>query len=126
MLGWKLFIVKTLGILRNSHRVLAAGISGSGARDKLDAFSDIDILCYLRDEERSGLHETLSKVADQAPLLCRMWLYKVNGLFLYEDGVRLDLDVHPQSALKPSFWMSLNESVLNIVERSILSTQKIV
>lgn len=96
----------TLGILRDDHRVLAVGISGSGARDEMDAFSDIDLGCYLKDEERSGLHEILDKVADQAPLLCRMWLYNVNGLFLYENGVRLDLDIHRPSALRPNYWMS--------------------
>lgn len=96
---------RTLQILRNDARVLAVGLSGSAARGETDAFSDIDTVCYLRDEERSGLHEILDKVADQAPVLCRMWIYGVHGLFLYEDGSRLDLDVHPPSRLVPGSHM---------------------
>lgn len=83
-----------LKILSNDARVLGILATGSYARGENDAFSDLDIDCYLRDEARTGRQELYDHVGAIAPLLCRLWLYDVNALYLFENGVRLDLDFH--------------------------------
>ena len=49
-----LILEEALNILRNDNRVLGITAIGSYARGEQDAFSDLDIGCYLRDEERRG------------------------------------------------------------------------
>lgn len=49
-------------------------------------------VCYLRDEERSGRQELYDQIGALAPLLCRLWIYDLNALYLFENGVRLDMD----------------------------------
>jgi hypothetical protein len=93
-------------ILRADDRVLGVALGGSCARNEHDAFSDIDVMCYLRDEERTGRAELYDAVGRVAPLLCRLWLYDVNALYLFENGVRLDLDFYGPSALKQHGWLN--------------------
>jgi predicted nucleotidyltransferase len=83
---------QVLRILKNDDRVLGVVAAGSYARGEQDAFSDLDLACYLRDEERAGRQQLYDQISKVAPLLCRLWIYDLNALYLFENGVRLDLD----------------------------------
>jgi len=80
-------------------RVLGVAAHGSYAGGRQDAFSDLDLNCYLRDEARAGARELHQRVAALAPTLSVLYLYDRNGLDLYADGVRLDLTYYPPSAV---------------------------
>jgi predicted nucleotidyltransferase len=88
---------KTFTILQNDRRVLGIVMAGSYARNQHDAFSDLDIGCYLRDENRTGRAELYDRVAEISSLLCKLWIYDLNALYLFENGVRLDLDFYRPS-----------------------------
>jgi len=94
-----MIVEEVLRILRHDDRVLGIVAIGSYARGEHDAFSDLDIGCYLRGEERTGRQELYDQVGAVAPLLCRLWIYDVNALYLFENGVRLDLDFYRPSSL---------------------------
>ena len=52
-------LAKALDMLKASPSVLAVSAKGSYIRGDRDAFSDLDLTCFLRDEERTaqtGLH----------------------------------------------------------------------
>ena len=83
---------QALPILKNDPQVLGLVLAGSYARGAHDAFSDLDVACYLRDEERTGRQELYDRVASIAPTLWHLWVYDMHGLYLFENGVRLDLD----------------------------------
>jgi predicted nucleotidyltransferase len=87
---------QVLDILKGDPRVLGVVIAGSVARGEQDAFSDLDVGCYLRDEERAELYERVGQIA---PTLCQLWLYDLHALYLFENGVRLDLDLMRPSEL---------------------------
>jgi predicted nucleotidyltransferase len=74
-------------------------LSGSYARREHDAFSDLDIACYLRDEAATGKQELYEQVGKIAPTLWHLLIYDVNALYLFENGVRLDLDFYKPSDL---------------------------
>ena len=88
-----------LAFLQEDPHVLGVLVRGSYVKGQNDAFSDIDMDCYLRDEARSGREELYEGIGRIRPLLCKLWLYGRNALYLYDDGVRLDLDFHPPSRL---------------------------
>ena len=90
---------QVLDILKGDPRVLGVVIVGSVARGEQDAFSDLDVGCYLRDEAQTGRPELYAQVGRIAPTLCQLWLYDLHALYLYENGVRLDLDFARPSAL---------------------------
>ena len=79
-------------ILKNDPQVLGLVLAGSYARGVHDAFSDLDVACYLRDEERTGRQELYDRVASIAPTLWHLWVFDMHALYLFENGVRLDLD----------------------------------
>jgi hypothetical protein len=81
-----------LDILTHDQHVLGIIYTGSYARNEHDGFSDLDLVCYLRDEERTGLQELFEKIATITPTLWYLFIYGVNALYLFENGVRLDLD----------------------------------
>lgn len=83
---------RVVSILRSSDHVLGVLLVGSFSRGDNDAFSDIDVWCYLRDEQRTGREELYDSVAAIHPLLCQLWIYDTNALYLFQNGVRLDLD----------------------------------
>jgi len=87
-------------ILMQDPNVIGISATGSYAHGANDAFSDLDIGCYLRDEARSARAEIHERVGDIAPLLCKLWLYDLHGLYLYDNGVRLDLDYYEPSHLQ--------------------------
>jgi hypothetical protein len=84
-------------LLRKDNRVLGVSLGGSCTTGRNDAFSDIDVRCWLRDEARTGRAELYEQVADLLPLLCKLWVYDRHALFLFETGVRLDLDFYRAS-----------------------------
>jgi predicted nucleotidyltransferase len=86
-------------ILKSDPHVLGLVFAGSFARGTHDAFSDLDVACYLRDEERTGREELYERVATIAPTLWYLWIYDKNALYLFENGVRLDLDFYKPSDL---------------------------
>lgn len=90
---------QVLLILKNDPHVLGLVFAGSYARGTHDAFSDLDVACYLRDEERTGREELFERVAEIAPTLWHLWIYDKNALYLFENGVRLDLDFYKPSDL---------------------------
>jgi predicted nucleotidyltransferase len=97
-------IERVLAILKNDSRVLGIVSAGSYARGEQDAFSDLDMACYLRDEERTGRQELYEQIAHIAPTLWYLWIYDMNALYLFENGVRLDIDFYKPSHLdNPSF-----------------------
>ena len=93
---------QVLRILKNDDRVLGVVAAGSYARGEQDAFSDLDLACYLRDEERAGRQQLYDQISKVAPLLCRLWIYDLNALYLFENGVRLDLDFYRLSDISTS------------------------
>jgi hypothetical protein len=88
---------QVLRILGSDPRVLGVAIAGSCSRGENDAFSDVDVGCWLREESLPGRQELYDRIGAIGPLLCRLWIYDKHSLYLYESGVRLDLDF-----LKPS------------------------
>jgi predicted nucleotidyltransferase len=85
--------------LKNDSHVLGLVLAGSYARGEQDAFSDLDVACYLRDEELTGRQELYEQVAQIAPTLWHLWIYDRHALYLFENGVRLDLDFYKPSAI---------------------------
>ena len=116
---------RTIGILGSDPRVLGLALTGSFAQGRQDAFSDIDLTCWLRDEERTGrenLYRAIANLAttgspsgssyaeaptavspaagsptegsptERSPTLWHAWLYDLHALYLFENGVRLDVD----------------------------------
>ena len=92
-------LARLLSVLQGDERVLAVLARGSYARGTHDAFSDLDVDCYLRDEARSGRPEIFERVAALASTLAVQYLYDVHALYLFTDGVRLDLDFKPPAAI---------------------------
>src|SRR4051812_43186037 len=88
----KAVLSEMLKVLENDPRVLGVIAVGSYTAGTIDAFSDIDIVCFLRDEARTGREELYRKVGSLKPLLCQLWLWDIHALYLFDDGVRLDLD----------------------------------
>lgn len=79
-------------ILTSSDQVLGVAAIGSYARDEQDVFSDIDLICYLHDDERTGWKDLYDRIRAMLPILWHGWLYDRNALFLFENGARLDVD----------------------------------
>lgn len=79
-------------LLSSSPALLGATLDGSHAQDQHDAFSDIDLTCSLSDETPGVREALIEQLAQLAPLFCRLWVYGRYALFLYENGVRLDVD----------------------------------
>jgi hypothetical protein len=93
-----------LNILTSSDHVLGIAAIGSYARGEQDEFSDIDLLCYLRDDERTGWKDLYDQIRAIRPILWHGWLYDQNALFLFDNGARLDVDF-----CKPSDINKINE-----------------
>jgi hypothetical protein len=90
---------RLIDLLAADPNVLGAAAGGSYARGDNDAFSDLDLWCFLRDEARTGREALHLRVCALAPTLSVLYLSDRNGLYLYEDGVRLDLDYLEPSAI---------------------------
>jgi predicted nucleotidyltransferase len=103
---------ETISLLRNDPHVLGIIVGGSYARGQHDAFSDLDIGCYLRDEERTGRAELFERLTKISPLLCQLWIYDLNALYLFENGVRLDLDFYRPSDISNTSEVYTNFKIL--------------
>lgn len=90
---------KTLEILKNSEKVLGIILTGSYARGEEDGFSDIDMACFLSNEERTGREELFDQIEKIFPVLSKLYVYDKNALVLFENGVRLDLDFNKPSEI---------------------------
>ena len=95
---------RAIHILTSSDHVLGVIAIGSYARDEQDVFSDIDLICYLRDDERTGWRDLFDQIRVMHPILWHGWLYDENALFLFDNGARLDIDF-----CKPSDIEKINE-----------------
>jgi predicted nucleotidyltransferase len=94
---------QALAFMKGDPYVLGVMLSGSYARRAQDAFSDLDVGCYLRDEERTGRQALFNRIASLAPTLWHLWIYDLHALYLYENGVRLDVDYcKPSQLASPS------------------------
>lgn len=85
-------IEKVVSLLKSYPEIEAVFLSGSHSRHEESPFSDIDIACIFEDKSRPRREEIYKKVSELYPAFSHLWLYNKNGLFLYENGVRLDLD----------------------------------
>ena len=88
---------EVLGVLEDEPEVLGVVAAGLHARGNHDAFSDIDLACFFKGEERTRREAVYDRIGELAPLLSKLWLYDVHALYLFEDGVRLDLDLYRKS-----------------------------
>ena len=80
--------------------ILGVTVTGSYARGDNDAFSDLDLNVFFRDDERSGAGELHTRVSAVERTLSVLYLYDRNGLYLFETGVRLDLTYKPRSEVR--------------------------
>jgi hypothetical protein len=95
---------RLVDLLAAEPPVLGLAAGGSYARGATDGFSDLDLHCYLRDEARTGREGVHARVAALAPTLSVLYLYDREGLYLYRDGVRLDLTYEAPSAVPRHHW----------------------
>lgn len=105
-------LAQVLSTLKSDKQVLGIVATGSYARGEQDAFSDLDIGCYFRDEERTSRPSLHDQIGAIAPLLCRLWIYDVHALYLFENGVRLDLDFYRYSELANVAYVDVNTTIL--------------
>ena len=90
-------LARLIEALAAEPHVLGLAAVGSYARGANDGFSDLDLHYYLRDEARTGREHVHAHVAALAPTLSVLYLYDREGLYLYRDGVRLDLSYEEPS-----------------------------
>lgn len=85
-------IEKVTNLLKSYKGIEVIFIMGSHAKGEESSFSDIDIGFVFSDPKRPHREEIFNKVASLYLTLSVLWLYDKNSLFLYQNGVRLDLD----------------------------------
>lgn len=85
-------IDKVVDLLKSYEGIEVIFIMGSHARGEESSFSDIDIGFVFSNPKRPKREEIFNKVTNLYPSLCSLWLYDKQGLFLYDNGIRLDLD----------------------------------
>jgi hypothetical protein len=112
-----------LGILTSDDRVLGVVTIGSTVYGARDAFSDIDLACILRDEARTGREELYNQVGNVAPLLCRLWIYDLYALYVFENGVRLDLDFFRPSDMRAKGWFERSNTRILHDPEGVLAEQ---
>ncbi len=84
-------------ILSKSEFILGFFLWGSIATGTNDAFSNVDVICFLKDEQKTGREGLFRELGEIYPYLSRLYVYDKYALYLYDNGVRLDVDF-----LKPS------------------------
>lgn len=87
-------------VTRKNEHVLGLFQWGSMAVDANDAFSDVDLICFMDTEEKTGRLELFETVSNLHPLLSRLYLYDKFALYLFDNGIRLDLDFYRPSEVK--------------------------
>lgn len=83
------FVVK---ILKSFAVVNSIFLMGSHAKGDPSPFSDIDVGFVFSNSERPFKEEIFLQISQISPALCTLWLFDRQGLFLFENGVRLDVD----------------------------------
>ena len=87
-------------LIRASGHVLGLFLWGSMSLDRHDPFSDIDLICFLDTEAKTGRKELFQQVGNLYPLLCDFYLYDRYALYLFANGIRLDLDFYAPNEVK--------------------------
>lgn len=70
---------------------------GSHAVDQNTAFSDVDLCLLFETDEREELQQIHDAISKLLPTMSTLFLFDKEGLYLFENGVRLDV-----SFIKPS------------------------
>lgn len=81
-----------VGLLSTYPEVECAFLMGSHAKGEASAYSDIDVAVVFTEKTRPKRQEIFEGIAVLHPVLSWLWLFDQQGLFLYENGVRLDVD----------------------------------
>jgi predicted nucleotidyltransferase len=89
-----------VGLLEKEPAVVGLVLYGSVVNGMNDAFSDIDMICYLSTPDETVIGNLISRIANIHPLLSKLWIYGKNSLFLYCNGIRLDLDILPEEEIR--------------------------
>lgn len=113
---------KVLGILKKDNGVLGVVLSGSMAKGKNDAYSDIDVDCFLREGAETSGKNLFEEISKMSPVFSKLWLYGKYGLFLFESGIRLDVNFWPNEDIS-KFYLS-DEKILFDPTRVIEKTLK--
>jgi predicted nucleotidyltransferase len=103
-------VEKVVAILQQYSSVIAVYLTGSMADNTNTPFSDIDMVAIFDTDDRVGREDIFREVERLYTLMSSLWVYDVDGLFLYENGIRLDL-----SLVKPSEfqkWSIKNVKIL--------------
>jgi hypothetical protein len=90
---------QVVNLLKTEPAVVGLVLYGSLVDGLNDAFSDIDLICYLSASDESTLISIIGRIERIHPLLSRLWIYGKNSLFLFRNGIRLDLDLLPQDEI---------------------------
>ena len=100
---------KVVNLLKQDVRVLGIVLSGSMAKDKNDAYSDIDVDCYLKEGMENAGKELHEKIAKILPVFSSLWLYGKYSLLLLENNIRLDV----------TFWTTKDMEKFDFVSEKI-------
>lgn len=93
-------IEKVVTLLKSYDGVEAIFLMGSHVAEDASAFSDIDLGFVFSDPARPHKEEILQEIAALYPTLCVLWLFDNLGLFLYANGIRLDVDFLTQEVVQ--------------------------
>ncbi len=116
---------QVLSLLTPDPDVLGILATGSYARGEQDAFSDLDLACYLRDEAATGKERLFERVGGIAPTLWQLLIYDVHGLYLFENGVRLDLDLLKPSDLETPTYVYANRIILHDPQKKLQQLKEV-
>lgn len=91
---------KAVDVLKGEPRVSGVVLYGSLVQGTNDAFSDIDMICYLSEPDDSVIGNLIGQIEKIHPLLSKLWIFGKNSLFLFNNGIRLDLDLLPDGEIQ--------------------------
>jgi len=87
--------------LKKYKSVIGVVLRGSHVRNENSPFSDIDMIAFFDSDQRLCLKKIYNDISKIKPVLVTLYLiYNNNCLFLYENGVCVDLVVNGPSKLK--------------------------
>lgn len=87
----------TLKSLNEFKSIEGVFLVGSHAINQNTLFSDVDLCILFKSDEREGLKQIHQLISNLLPTLSTLYLFDKEGLYLFENGVRLDV-----SYIKPS------------------------
>lgn len=103
-------LVSTINILAANTNISGVLIYGSLVQGQADVYSDLDLCCYFKDENRTEKDKLIENISQINSFISRLWLYDKNLLILFTNGVRLDLDL-----LKPSDLTNTSQANAQII-----------